>query len=231
MWQRANIVSPAVSANAIKSEIKIARWFFVRGRERNWRSSGGEARVATKDDNNINALSTRPSSRERKKSSENEQLVNCSPPGHNRNVSRTRAERVCLHRPVCRLAKFTRRQASCACSLARYGESELNFLTARIYLLVFRASLSRLAVAKITQLATIIHYKWISVRFSPRHSLILLHTWYPLLPKIKLLKIISVTTISPTCRINILLKSWIILVSCAVSLKYCRRVKLIGDAL
>lgn len=89
-----------------KSEIKIERRFFVRDRERNWRSSGGGACVATKDDNNINALSTRPSSRDEKKASKNEQLVDCSPPGHNRNVSRTRAERVCLDRPVRRASEF-----------------------------------------------------------------------------------------------------------------------------
>lgn len=65
---------PDISANVVKSEIKIAHWFFVRDRERNWRSSGGEACVATKDDNNINVLPTRSSSRQQKKASESEQL-------------------------------------------------------------------------------------------------------------------------------------------------------------
>jgi len=65
---------PDISANVVKSEIKIAHWFFVRGRERNWWSSGDEACVATKDDNNINVLPTRSSSRQQKKASESEQL-------------------------------------------------------------------------------------------------------------------------------------------------------------
>lgn len=132
-----------ISANAAKSEIKIARWFFVHGRERNCRSPGGEARVATKDDNNINALSTRLSSRERKKSSsENEQLVNCSPPGHNRNVSRTRAERVCLNRPVSAVSQvYEESSFLCACPLARHGESELKLLDrTHLYLPAFHAS-------------------------------------------------------------------------------------------
>lgn len=112
--------------------------------------------MATKDDNNINALPTRPSSRQQKKASVSS-LANCSPPGHNRNVSRTRAERVCLGRPVCRtsefvLASFTR--APCASSLrdtAKLISASAPFIRSsfvRVILLSFGLDV---AVGKITR--------------------------------------------------------------------------------